>query len=286
MLKGIVVTVGVAGATLLGAQDRQLPQPDVFLANARLHLRSDRKLLSQYTYVQRTRDLHLTKLGKVEPGPEKLYEIYPGLRHRDEYRRLVAIDGKPRDPADLAADDQKHQKKTLEALAKRERESPGDREKRLRLEAAELREEEETIGDLFRVYDFRLVERQPIDGHSTIVVDFTPRRNAAPITANGKLLKKAKGRAWVSEDDYEVARVEAEILDDVPLGLFLAKFYKGTTVSFDRRKVNDEVWLPARARFNLSGRALVRKFRIDAVIQYSDYRKFSIETDTTFKVPK
>ena len=39
-------------------------------------------------------------------------------------------------------------------------------------------------------------------------------------------------------------------------------------------------------RINASGRALVRKFHIDEVVQYSDYRKFSVETDTTFALPK
>jgi len=50
--------------------------------------------------------------------------------------------------------------------------------------------------------------------------------------------------------------------------------------------VNDEIWLPAEMRFNGSGRALVRKFRIENVVQYSDYRKFSVETDTTFTIPQ
>jgi len=46
------------------------------------------------------------------------------------------------------------------------------------------------------------------------------------------------------------------------------------------------VWLPAEARFNGSGRAFIRKFRIDTVVRYSDYRKFSVETDTAFTLPK
>ena len=62
----------------------------------------------------------------------------------------------------------------------------------------------------------------------------------------------------------------------------VAKLYKGTTLVFERRKVNDEVWLPTRTRVNMSGRALIRKFSLEAVIEYSDYRKFSVNTDTTF----
>jgi hypothetical protein len=287
IVNAIVVAVGLgAGAMSLAAQDRPLPAPDVFLANVRAHLRTDRTLLSQYTYLQRSRDLHFTKTGKIAPGAEKLYQVYPGLHPRERYERLMAVDGKPRDPSELAADDRKHQKKVLDDLAKRERESAGDREKRLKAEAKELREEDDQVDDVFRVYDFRLVERQVVDGQPMIVVDFAPKPGAAAKTDNGKVLTKARGRAWVSEDDYQLARLEAEMIADVSVGLFLAKLYKGTTVSVDRRKVNGEVWLPARVRLNLSGRALVRKFNLESVIEFSDYRKFSVETGETFKVPK
>jgi hypothetical protein len=287
ILNAIVVAVGLCAGTIsIAAQDRPLPALDVFLANVRAHLRTDRTLLSQYTYLQRARELRLTKTGKVAPGAEKLYQVYPGLHRRERYERLMAVDGKPRDPSDLAADDRKHQKKVLDDLAKRERESAGDREKRLKDEAKQLREEEDEVDDVFRVYDFRLVERQVIDGQSMIIVDFSPKRGAAPKTDDGKMLTKTKGRAWVSEDDYELARLEAEMIADVRVALFLAKLYKGTTILVERRKVNGEVWLPARVRLNLSGRALVRKFNVESVIEFSDYRKFSVETGETFKVPK
>ena len=287
LLKAIIVAVGLgAGAMSPAAQDRPLPAPDVFLANVRAHLRTDRTLLSQYTYLQRSRDLHFTKTGKIAPGAEKLYQVYPGLHPRERYERLMAVDGKPRAPSELAADDLKHQKRVLDDLAKRERESAGDHEKRLKADAKQLREEQDEVDDVFQVYDFRLVERQSIAGQPMIVVDFSPKPGAAPKTDDGKMLTKAKGRAWVSEDDYELARLEAEMIADVPVGLFLAKLYKGTTISVDRRKVNGEVWLPARVRLNLSGRALVRKFSVESVIEFSDYRKFSVETGETFKVPK
>jgi hypothetical protein len=47
---------------------------------------------------------------------------------------------------------------------------------------------------------------------------------------------------------------------------------------FVRTKVNGEVWLPARARVTAKGRALFRKFAIDSVIEWWDYKKFSVST--------
>ena len=119
------------------------------------------------------------------------------------------------------------------------------------------------------------------------MIAFAPKAKPAPKTDDGKLMGKVKGLAWVSEDDYQLARVEIEVLADIGYGLgIVGKLYKGTTASYERRKVNDEVWLPAELRIKATGRALIRKFDVDSVVRYSDYKKFSVETDTTFAIPK
>jgi hypothetical protein len=282
----VVLGVVFSWRAALPAQDRPLPDAATFLKEVRAHLRTDRTLLSQYTYLERRREIRITKLGKVELGQQQLFQVYPGLDRDDTYRRLIEIDGNRRDPRELANDDRRHQKHVLDELRKREHESASDRARREQLAAKERQEEEDTLDDLIRVFSFTLVERQVREGRPLIVVAFTPRADAAPRTDYGRLMKKIKGRAWVSETDHEVARVEIEMLEDHALGVVLGKLYKGTTASFERRKVNNEVWLPAEARFSGSGRALVRKFHLESVVEFSDYKKFSVETDTTFKVPK
>jgi hypothetical protein len=279
-------TVASLALSAWAAQDRPLPEASSFLAQTRERLRMDRTVLSQYTYLERRREIRLTNLGMVELGPQEVLEVYPGLDPADTYRRLIEVDGKPRDAKELEAEDRKHQARVLEAFRKREHESPADRAKREQRAAKDRREEAETLDDLTRVFTFTLVERQVRDGQPMIVVAFTPRPDAAPKTDDGQIMKKVKGRAWVSERDHQVARVEFEMLEDVAFGLFLGKVYKGTTASIERRRVNDEVWLPSEIRFKGSGRALVRKFQIETVMQFSNYKKFSVATDTAFKLPK
>jgi hypothetical protein len=286
LLALVIVMAWVTPSRAEGDQSGPLPDSEAFLAQTRAQLKTDRELQSHYTFHEREAEIHLSKLGKLTTGQVKVYEVYPGLEPDDTYRRLIEIDGKPRDPADLEKDDRKHREKILDELHRREHETAGEREKRLRREEERRRETEATLDDLVRVYTFTLVERQPLNGRSTIVFDFAPRPNAAPKTNDGTLMKKVKGRVWISEDDHQIARVEIEMLDDLSIHGFLGKLYKGTTASFERRKINDEVWLPAQARFNGSGRALVRKFHIDTVVDYSDYRKFSVQTDTEFALPK
>src|SRR5262249_27077730 len=230
-------------------------------------------------------ELHLTKFGKLTTGPVKVYEVYPAPNSGDSYRRLVEVDGKPRDPAELARDDRKHQQQVLTDASRRDRETASEREKRLRQEAKEPQEYDDLFDDVFRVFTFHIAGRQSVDGHSTVILDFTPRPDAVPKTADGKSLKKVRGRAWVSEDEHELVRVEAVMLDDLAIRGFLGKLYAGTTASFTRRKINGEVWLPSEMSVKATGRALIRKFNVDMLVQYSDYRKFSVKTETDFSLP-
>ena len=74
-----------------------------------------------------------------------------------------------------------------------------------------------------------------------------------------------------------------DVLKDFSVAWFIGRLYAGTTASYERRKVNNEIWLPSRLRINAAGRAFIRKFHIDTVTEYSDYRKFSVQTDTEFR---
>ena len=270
----------------LYAQSAPLPDPAAFLAGVRAHLHTDRTLQSQYVYRERKRDVSLNMFGKLSVGGVKVTEIHPGLDPDDTYRRVIEVDDKPRDPRELEQEDLKYQQKILDAVRKREHETDADRRKRQQSEEQKRREEEATFDDVFRIYRMTLVGREVRDNHPVIVVDFEPKPEVAPRTDDGKRLKKIKGRAWISESDFEVARVEFEVLDDISIGMVFAKMYKGSKVSLERRKVNDEVWLPAEARFDGSGRVLVRKFHVEQVVEFSDYKKFTVGSDETFRVRK
>jgi hypothetical protein len=82
-------------------------------------------------------------------------------------------------------------------------------------------------------------------------------------------------------------RVEIEAIDDLSIGLgLLARVHKGTTASYQRRKVNDEIWLPAEVSWTASARVLLLKtLRIRGTAEFSGYRKFTVDTSTTYAAP-
>jgi len=160
-------------------------------------------------------------------------------------------------------------------------ERPREREKaRLRRSAA--------IDDLFRIYDIRMIRREPIDGHVTILATLDPKAGVRPQTDDGKIMRNFKARAWVSESDYELVRIEIEAVSDLSFGMgLLARVHKGTIATYERRKVNGEVWLPAKVTWTASGRVLLlRRLRLRGISEFSAYRKFAVDTSATFGQPK
>lgn len=141
------------------------------------------------------------------------------------------------------------------------------------------------IEDMFLVWQFRLVSREVINDRTAVVVEFNPIKTAKPSTYFGKVvLQKQRGRAWIDEAEHRIVRMQSVFVEDVTfyrLGL-VAKLHKGTEDVREYRKINDEVWLPSRREKRISARAFMVTFRKHEVEEYSDYRKFSVDTRIQF----
>jgi hypothetical protein len=109
-------------ATLLivgsAAQDRPLPDLQMFAAHVREHLQTDEERQRDYTYVERRRQQKLDASGTIKDESVKVFEVYPGLPGEDRYRRLVEENGQPVLPAKLAKEDRERQKEAEEYARK------------------------------------------------------------------------------------------------------------------------------------------------------------------------
>ena len=238
----------------------------------RERIHTDDFLLDQYTFTEKQTERRLDANGNVKKVTSAAYEVYPSAEPGHTYRKLVEQDGKPLPADELAKEDRKQQAKEAKAAAR----SP-------EVQAERRSKEDEAIDELFRLYDIRFLGREPLEGRDAILVTFAPRPGVETTTKPGKILKKFSGRAWIDEEDRQLVRAEAELTDDLSFGFgILAKLKKGARAQLRRRKVNDEIWLPAEARFVGHARLfLVKGLHIDALSEYSDYKKFSVATDAT-----
>ena len=141
------------------------------------------------------------------------------------------------------------------------------------------------MSDIYNVFEIRMIGRERVEEHDTIAFVLTPRRDAKPKTRAGEQIRHFSVRAWVSENDHELVKLEAEAIDDLKSGWgVLARLHKGARLSFLRRKVNGEVWLPAVVSYDGSARVgLLVTLRRSGTSEFSGYRKYSVDTLEGFK---
>jgi hypothetical protein len=268
-------------------QDRPLPDYATFMAEARKRLEADDVRQSEYVYVATQREQKLDATGTSTKDTLDVFESYPALPNESRWRRQTVKDGKPVPPEDLAEVDRERQKKVLEYAKKLERNPEKVRDAERKKHDEERRDSERAVDDALRVYDIKMLGREVVSGYETIVLSFTPRKDARPQTSEGKMMRHFAGKVWVSESEYEVVRLEAEAIETASFGLgLLARVHKGSKAAFERRKVNGEQWLPARATYSGSARVmLVKVVRLGGTLEFSEYRKFSVQTETKIGKP-
>ena len=267
-------------------KERPLPDFNAFAAEVKKHLATDEQRQSGYVFNERRREQKVNAAGRVTDESVKVYEVYPGLPGEDRYLRLIEEDGRATPPDRLAKQDTERRKKA-EEYARRQT-VPSERQKEAREQDKARQKYSAAVEDIFRVYDIQMQRREPVEGIDTILATLTPKRGARPQTDDGKVMRHFKARAWISEADYELVRVEIEAIDDLSFGLgLLARVHKGTVATYQRRKVNGETWLPAEVTWTASARVLLlRRLRLRGVSEFSNYRRYSVDTRTTIGAPR
>jgi len=282
MRSGLIVLLLLATPV---AQDAALPDYETFAAQVRTRLATDEERQSGFMFTERRIEQKLDAAGRLKGEGVKVFEVYPGLPGEQRYRRLIEQNGKPL-PTDELAKQDRERHKDVETYT-RQLASGAQSQKAKRELEKERQKYAAAVDDIFRVYDIRMVRRESLEGHDTVLATLTPRDGARPQTDDGKIMRHFKARAWISESDYELVRVEIEAIDDLSFGLgLLARVHKGTIATYQRRKVDNEAWLPMKVTWTASARVLlVRRLRVRGVSEFSNYRKFTVDTSTTYTQP-
>lgn len=279
----LVCCLALASVAVTG-QDRPLPDQETFLLETRKHLQTDSSLQSSYMYVETRREQKLDERGRVTEESRGVIENYPGFPGEPRWERVLEEDGRPVPASKLEAQDRERQRKA-EEYARRMAAEPKKEYARQVREWEKYRDEAaERVADIFRVFDIRMLGREPIDGHDTIAFTLTPRRGAKARTREGGQMRRFTVRAWISESDHELVRLDAVATDDLPFAWgLLARLHKGARLSFERRNVNGEVWLPAAVSYQGHARVgLLAMIRRAGTSEYSGYRKFTVDTSTAY----
>jgi hypothetical protein len=224
--------------------------------------------LRDYAYVEKITERE--GQGAVRTRTYEVVSLYG-----QPYRRLVQKDGRPLDASEARKEDQHLAKVTAE----RRKKTPQERAKR-QSEYAKAREKQRAfLKEIPAAYDLRLVGSEPIGGSEAWVVEAVPRRGYKPVDSRAKILQKFKGKFWIDKSESQVVRVEAEAIDDVSVGLVLARLHKGSRFEFALTRLSEGIWAPSRVAFRVNARiALLKSFHTDRETVFQDYRRFQADS--------
>ncbi len=226
-----------------------------------------------YTYIEREEEHRLDGKGQVKSTETTTNEVM--MLYGDQVERLIAKNDKPLSAKDAAKEDERIQKLT----DKRKNETDEQRAKRLKQEEKDREETRQFVSEIADAYNFHLAAIEDLDGRATYVIDAEPRPGFEPYSKGGKYLPKFRFRVWIDQAEGQWVKLDAQAIDTVSLGLFLARVHKGSRIVIEQTRVNDEVWLPRHMAVNVDVRlALVKNFDVAEDVTYRDYKKFRGDT--------
>jgi len=185
-------------------------------------------------------------------------------------RRMTKKNGK-----ELSAEEQKKESEQIDkevAKAKERRAKADEKGKETDPRGDEL----VTVSRLLELGSFTNARREQLNGRDAIAVDFAGDPKAKTKTRFEDVIRDMAGTAWMDEQDKVLVKAQGHFLNSFKVGAGLVvNVQKGTNFSMEQRKINDEVWLPAKMEGEGSFRFLLfAGFHGTLEIVDSDYRKF------------
>ena len=139
--------------------------------------------------------------------------------------------------------------------------------------AKKHREREELIGATRTAIIYTLVGREPRGDRMLTKYRIDPNPAFHPANRMQTLFTKVRGFVWVDERSCQLARVEGDVTEDISIGLFLGRIYKGSHFMQDRYEIAPGVWLPTFSQYDFDGRKFLSAFGVHERTFYSNYRR-------------
>jgi len=229
--------------------------------------------LANYTWEETTIEKTFDQKGKSLGSHTKTFENL--ILDGSEYRRLVQEDGKP-----LSADRaRKEQEKMDREIAKRKAESESQRRHRVEEQAKKRQEAVRFREEVLSAFNFSLAGEESIKGVDSWKVQAEPKRGFVGQSRQGKMvLGKIHGSMWISKSDSDLLKIDAETIDKITFGGFLASLSAGSHIGLEMMRVNSELWHPETISIGINARALWKRVNVEVEVAFRNFRKFKTES--------
>jgi hypothetical protein len=139
--------------------------------------------------------------------------------------------------------------------------------------AKKRKERDELIGAARAAFLFTLISTEQRDGRVLLKFRMDPNPAFKPTSRGTAIYPRVRGTVWIDEASGELARIEGEVTEDISLGLFLARVYKGSRFMQERYEMAPGVWLPSFSQYDFDGRKFLSSFSLHERTFYSNYRR-------------
>jgi hypothetical protein len=179
----------------------------------------------------------------------------------------MSADGKP---GDFAA-----YRRSLESLARALAllvNETGSQRAAVEKYAKKMKDRNDLIDATHNAFLFTFLAAEPRNDRmlSKYKMDANPAFN--PTSRITAIFPKVRGSVWIDEASGELARIEGEVTEDISVGLFLGKIYKGSHFMEERYEFQPGLWLATFSQYDFDGRKLFSGFSIHERTFYTNYR--------------
>jgi hypothetical protein len=229
---------------------------------------------------ERMERLEVRKNGSdAAPASVRVTRVIPSGTGMD--RIPLGPDGLPADAAAYRADLAKLEK-ALALLVNNNRSQRDAVEK-----FAKRKKERNDLIDATRsAFLFTFVARELRSDRMLSKYRMEPNPAFKPTTRFTAIYTKVHGFAWVDEQAEELARIEGEVTEDISVGLFLGKIYKGSHFMQERYEVAPGLWLASFSQYDFDGRKLFSGFSVHERTFYTNYRYIGPPNEALLAVRK
>jgi hypothetical protein len=231
------------------------------------------KLAQNYTFLQRQETRELDRSGKVRSRKIETWDIT--LLEGSPYKRLVARDDRPLTPEEQ----QREEERLRWSLEERRKETSEQKERRMAEWHHREQRRREPFHEILDAFDFAPAVEEVLNGREVYRIDGTPKPGYKPKSTFAAFLPRVKLRLWIDSHDFQGARIEIEAIDAISFAGFLVKLEKGSRITVQQTRVNDEIWLPRSVSITAAARLLmVKSLNREMEYSFSEYKKFQTDS--------
>src|SRR5207245_392237 len=198
------------------------------------------------------------------PASVKISRVIPSGTGMD--RIPVGPDGQPTDAAAYRADLEKLER-ALSLIFNNSRSQRDALEKF----AKKKKERNDLIDATRNAFLFTFVANEARGDRVLAKYRLEPNPAFKPTSRFTSIFPKVHGFVWIDEASGELARIEGDVTEDISVGLFLGKIYKGSHFMQERYEFLPGLWLASFSQYDFDGRKLFSSFSVHERTLYSNY---------------